>query len=793
MKRTLCLGAVLTICFWGGLANAQDPTFELDACSTPALAIPDNDALGVSDIITSAVDVVIGQARVSADITHTFIGDLDIDVTSPLGTTLVLHGGVGGGADDILLTWADAGVGNGADVYNCACLMQASGGSLDTTFGGESSLGDWTLFASDGAGGDTGTINEWCILASSELPVMEPEIVFDVDACSTPALAIPDNDPTGVSDVITVAENFAIGDLSILTNITHTWAGDVNIDVTSPSGATINLHDGAAGNSADIMTTWNDAGIAYDSDVFNGGLTMQAAGGSILTAFAADSTAGDWEIFLADGASGDTGTLDEWCVKALAQTVEGCSTPALAIPDNDPTGVTDVINLVDDLGIADVQVSTSITHTWAGDVNIDVTSPAGTTLNLHDGAAGNSADILTTWSDAGIAYDSDVFNGGLTMQAAGGSLAATFAGESTGGDWELALADTASGDTGTLDEWCVTAQISGEPPCPVVAPTDVTCSHVEGTEDFTLAWVNSGTYDSITINRNGEAIDTIDGAETTYLDENAPSGINTYTITGTSDADACGAESEGCRAERGIVEQCTDPALDIPDNDMAGITSNLTVADVEAIEGVRVRVDITHTWAGDLTVSVTSPGPDLVTIGLENASLGNQPDLIRVYTDQGVDPTTEASNCGCAVLPVGPGSFADLDGAAINGIWFLDVDDSAAGDTGTLNTWCVQFLEPLPNRSFIRGDVDGNGSVSALPDAIYLLDFGFNGGAALPCEDAADVDGDNDISVLVDTLALLNWQFNFGAPPASPFPDCGLDNDEELDNDCDNELCTITP
>ena len=86
---------------------------------------------------------------------------------------------------------------------------------------------------------------------------------------------------------------------------------------------------------------------------------------------------------------------------------------------------------------------------------------------------------------------------------------------------------------------------------------------------------------------------------------------------------------------------------------------------------------------------------------------------------------------------------------------------------------------------FIRGDVDGNGSVSALLDSLYLLDWAFNGGASVPCEDAADVDGNNTLSALLDSLALLDWAFNGGDVPPDPGPTrCGPDSDDD-DIECE--------
>ncbi len=78
--------------------------------------------------------------------------------------------------------------------------------------------------------------------------------------------------------------------------------------------------------------------------------------------------------------------------------------------------------------------------------------------------------------------------------------------------------------------------------------------------------------------------------------------------------------------------------------------------------------------------------------------------------------------------------------------------------------------------SFLRGDGDGDGTVIALLDALYLLEWGFASSAAPPCLDAADADDSGSVSALLDALYLLQWAFLGGPEPPSPGPYfCGSD------------------
>ena len=66
---------------------------------------------------------------------------------------------------------------------------------------------------------------------------------------------------------------------------------------------------------------------------------------------------------------------------------------------------------------------------------------------------------------------------------------------------------------------------------------------------------------------------------------------------------------------------------------------------------------------------------------------------------------------------------------------------------------------------FFRGDVDGDGDVTPLGDALWLLEWGFGDGDRPPCMDAADVDSGGSVVPLVDALALLSWAFGDADAP----------------------------
>jgi hypothetical protein len=131
----------------GGVPDAN--VIRPDACSGfetfaevrfPQLVIPDADPVGVSSVIQ--VDdgcVVIDTVEITLDITHTFRGDLAVDLTAPNGDTIRVFTPSNDSTDDIhaLIPVAIAR--------------------------GENASGTWLLEASDGVVGDTGSLDRWSL------------------------------------------------------------------------------------------------------------------------------------------------------------------------------------------------------------------------------------------------------------------------------------------------------------------------------------------------------------------------------------------------------------------------------------------------------------------------------------------------------------------------------------------------------------------------------------------------------------------------------------------------------
>ncbi len=201
----------------------------IDSTDTP-INIPDNDSSGITSTVTLAGFEPIADVEVDLNVTHTYIGDLIVEVTSPSGTTVRLHNRSGGTSEDIIT------------VYDS--LTEPDGPGIMSDFDGEGANGDWVLSISDNAGIDLGTLNSWSL-------VVTPMIPCDTTAALTAAFSAPMQvcvgQPVTFTDASTNAEAWSwdldgdgIED-STAANPTHTYttAGtfDVELTVTRSGGS----------------------------------------------------------------------------------------------------------------------------------------------------------------------------------------------------------------------------------------------------------------------------------------------------------------------------------------------------------------------------------------------------------------------------------------------------------------------------------------------------------------------------------------------------------------------------
>jgi hypothetical protein len=116
------------------------------------------------------------------------------------------------------------------------------------------------------------------------------EVTFDGEG----NIAIPDNDPAGVSSPVVADRGGRIGRLAVQLEITHSYRGDLRVSLHRGDEAVV-LHDRVGGSANDLVQT-------FEVDAFNG-----------------QDLAGEWRLVVVDLASQDVGALASWSLSALIE------------------------------------------------------------------------------------------------------------------------------------------------------------------------------------------------------------------------------------------------------------------------------------------------------------------------------------------------------------------------------------------------------------------------------------------------------------------------------------------
>ncbi len=223
------------------------------------------------------------------------------------------------------------------------------------------------------------------------------------------ALPIPDNNAAGVSSAIVVDNGGTINALAVTVDISHTYRGDLRVKLVRDGGGEVTLHDRKGGSADDLSQTF------------------------VVTDFDGDDAAGTWRLVVSDHAGQDVGTLRSWSLEIKTGGESNVdvftSDDDLLIPDNDPAGVTSVIDVTSAGALRSVKVVVTIEHTYKGDLTLSLRSPNGTSVTLQQADA--SSGPFGTKSFSLVDFD----------------------GEVPTGDWTLALSDHAAQDEGTLTGW----------------------------------------------------------------------------------------------------------------------------------------------------------------------------------------------------------------------------------------------------------------------------------------------------------------------------------------------------
>ncbi|MES2812134.1 MAG: zinc-dependent metalloprotease family protein [Bacteroidota bacterium] len=132
--------------------------------------------------VTSTINIPSGVSitdlNLIANITHTYVEDLTITLTSPASTQVIVFDGSCANNDDITATFDDSG-----SALVCGTTPAVSGAVAPlnplSAFNGQNSTGTWTLTIKDNASGDGGSLNSWSLnICNIQAALSNPDYEF---------------------------------------------------------------------------------------------------------------------------------------------------------------------------------------------------------------------------------------------------------------------------------------------------------------------------------------------------------------------------------------------------------------------------------------------------------------------------------------------------------------------------------------------------------------------------------------------------------------------------------------
>jgi subtilisin-like proprotein convertase family protein len=307
-----------------------------------------------------------------------------------------------------------------------------------------------------------------------------------------------------------------------------------------------------------------------------------------------------------------------------------------------------------------LQVSVNVTHEWLGEVRLDLVAPDGKTYSLK----------TTNGTDPG------------------GTLNKTYAVDASAspadGTWKLRVEDRSAGADGTLNSWALTfpshenqtdhtvpdagsvespiavSGLTGNAPKTLQVYADATHEWL-GDLEISLVAPDGKTYE-LKSTSSTEQGGTLHRLYTVDAGNSPASGTWKLRVKDTSEG-ATGTLNGWALTFPASYENQTD--LTVPDP--GALESPITVAGLtgNAPQTLRVYVDATHEWLGDLEISLVAP--DGKTYELKSTSESEKGGTLQqLYT-------------------------ADASPSAANGTWKLRVEDTSEGASGTLAGWTLAF------------------------------------------------------------------------------------------------------
>lgn len=335
-------------------------------------------------------------------------------------------------SDRITIASTDGGpltAGKTARITATIWAYSAADDSLDLYSAANANAPTWTFLNTikpTAAGAQTLTTT--FVLPSGGLQAIRAHVRYQgaATACSTGAYDDADDLIFGVSSATAPTPDFTVS------------ASPSSVTMSQGTSATSTISVGSS-NGFSGATSLSASGLPSGvTAIFSPATVTPASGGSAtstLTLSAASTAATGASTVTVNGASGTLSHTTSVLASITASsggTQTYTNSTATTIPD--VSTITSTINVAGRTGNAPStsKVAVNITHTYRGDLKIDLLAPDGSVYNLKASSTTDSAaNVVATYT---VNLSAELLNGA----------------------WKLRVQDTASGDTGTLNNWSIT-------------------------------------------------------------------------------------------------------------------------------------------------------------------------------------------------------------------------------------------------------------------------------------------------------------------------------------------------
>jgi subtilisin-like proprotein convertase family protein len=339
--------------------------------------------------------------------------------------------------------------------------------------------------------------------------------------------------PSMGSSIMTIGNTAAAADGTYMITITGTEGmNSVNKIVTliiqssAPGAPTLVTPANMATNQINPLLTWNlqSASVSYDVDVATDAAftnIVASATGLVTNSFQTvgllSNTVYYWRVRGVNGCGNGTYSAPFSFTTANITCNTYASTNVPIVIGTIPVTINSTLTVPASCGtITDINLTNlNITHTWIGDLNIELISPAGTVVRVMQAPCGNFDNILINFDDEATSpsFPCPPTNNGFYIPF---SALSAFDGQSASGIWTLRVIDGFNQDGGSLNAWSLEICTAGN-----FTPSPITITENSGTtpndgilcngDAATLAasggdsylWSNGSTMSSISVNTAG--------------------------------------------------------------------------------------------------------------------------------------------------------------------------------------------------------------------------------------------------------------------------------------------------